>query len=47
MDEITIRKQLLNKPAYRTKRGKKKDCKNDDKHKEQQKDKHDDIKKGL
>jgi len=37
----------LNKPAYRSKRGKKNYYKSDDKHKEQQRDKHEDIKKGL
>ena len=39
----------LNKPANRAKRGKKKKnyCKNDDKHKEQKKDTHEDVKKGL
>ena len=38
----------LNKPVYRSKRGKKKPyCKSDDKHKEQQEDKHEDVIKGL
>ena len=39
----------LNKPAYRSKRRKKKKtyCKSNDKHKEEQKDKHEDVKKGL
>ena len=37
----------LNKPAYRSKRGKKNYCKSDDKHKEQQTDAHKDVKKGL
>ena len=39
----------LNKPAYRSKRGKKKTkpySKRADKHKEQQKDKYEDVKKG-
>ena len=36
--------------AYRSKRGKNRQknfCKSDDKHKEQQKDKHENVKKGL
>ena len=37
----------MNKPAYRSKRGKKYYCKSNDKHKEQQKDKNEDVKKGL
>ena len=37
----------LNKPIYRSKRKKKNYCKSDNKHKEQQKDKHEDVKKGL
>ena len=37
----------LNKAAYRYKRGKKNYCKSDDKHKEQQKDTHEDVKKRL
>ena len=36
----------LNKPVYRSKRKKKPIVKSDDKHKEQQKDKHEDVKKG-
>ena len=50
---MTIGKQLswisnhMNKPAYRSKRGKKYYCKSNDKHKEQQKDKNEDVKKGL
>ena len=37
----------LNKPVYRSKRKKKKTyCKNNNKHKEQQKDKHEDVKQG-
>ena len=35
----------INKPVYRTKR-KKKNCKSDDKHKEQQQNKHD-VKKNI
>ena len=36
----------LNKPVYRSKRKKKKNyCKSDNKNKEQQKDKHEDVKK--
>ena len=47
MEEITIGKQSL-KPVYRSKRKKKKTyCKCDNKHKEQQKDKHEDVKKDL
>ena len=38
----------LNKPSYISKSGKKKNyCKSNDKQKEQQKDKHEDVKKGL
>ena len=37
----------LNKPACRTKRGKKNYYKSDNKHKQQQKDKDEDVKKGL
>ena len=38
----------FSKPIYRSKRKKKKTfCKSDNKHKEQQKDKHEDIKKGC
>ena len=36
----------LNKPVYRYKREKKTICKSDNKHKEQQKDKHEDVKIG-
>ena len=37
----------LYKPVYRSKRKKKKSvCKSDDKHREQQKDKHENVKKG-
>ena len=44
MEEIAIRKQS-NKPVYRTKRKKKIYCKGNNEHKEQQKDKHEDVKK--
>ena len=39
----------LNKSAFRSKSGKKQKiyCNSDDKHKKQQKDKHEDIKKGI
>ena len=47
MEEITIRKQSLNKPVDRSKRKKNTCCKSDNKHKEHQKDKHEDVKKGL
>ena len=47
MEEITIQSNHLNKPVYRSKRKKKSISKSDDKHKEQQKDKHEDVKKGF
>ena len=47
MEEITIGKQSLNKPVYRSKRKKKKTGKSNDKHQELQKDKHEDVKKEL
>ena len=36
----------LNKPGYRNKKEKKTYCKRDHKHKEKQKDKHEDVKNG-
>ena len=45
MEEVTIGKQHLNKLVYSSKREKKNYCKSEDK--EQQKDKHKDVKKGL
>ena len=48
MWKIQLENNHLNKSAYRTKSMKKKSyCSSDDKYKEQQKNKHEDIKKGL
>ena len=50
MEKPQLESNHLNKPAYRSKTsGKKKKnyCKSDDKHKEQQKDTHEDVKKRL
>ena len=43
MGEITLESNHLNNPVYRSKRKKK--CKNNDKHKGQQKYKHENVKK--
>ena len=44
MEEITLESNYRNKPVFRFKMGERKTCcKSDDKHKEQEKDKHEDV----
>ena len=50
MEDIQLESNHLNIPVYRSKRKRKKKkkklCESNNKHKEQQKDKHEDVKKG-